>query len=146
VRQKGPLSDELKKLFGGIQPRDYLAFQAYLDPSTQISYELEKLRNRLRDSLHIATTVGFGPRFLHSTGQLHKGGPNNGVFIQLVDQIAEDVQVPGKNYTFGKLIRAQAEGDFQALQNRGRRALKINLGENASAGIAELYALANGLL
>jgi transaldolase / glucose-6-phosphate isomerase len=146
VLQKSPLSNELKKLTGGIQPGDYLAFQAYLDPNAQISDELEKLRNRLRDRLHIATTVGFGPRFLHSTGQLHKGGPNKGIFIQLVDQVVEDLQVPGKNYSFGKLIRAQAEGDFQALQNRGRRAIRINLGENASAGIAELASLVNGLL
>jgi transaldolase/glucose-6-phosphate isomerase len=85
--------------------------------------------------------VGYGPRFLHSTGQLHKGGPDTGIFIQLTDQIVNDLIVPEKEYTFGKLIRAQAEGDYQALKNRGRRVLRINLGDNVESGLGELAAI-----
>jgi transaldolase / glucose-6-phosphate isomerase len=149
VFQKKQLSDELKKFIGSIKPGDYIGIQAYLDPDSNISNALDKLRNELRDSLHCATTVGFGPRFLHSTGQLHKGGPDTGVFLQLVDQAGRpevDLQIPGKNYTFGQLIRGQAEGDFQALKGRGRRALKIDLGENAVSGLAELASSINDLL
>jgi transaldolase / glucose-6-phosphate isomerase len=149
ISHKKQLSDELGKFIGSIKPGDYIGIQAYLDPNPNISNELDKLRNELRDSLHCATTVGFGPRFLHSTGQLHKGGPDTGVFLQLVDQAEQpdiDLQVPGKNYTFGQLIRGQAEGDFQALKSRGRRALRIDLGENSGAGLAELASTINELL
>ena len=81
----------------------------------------------LRDRLRLATTVGFGPRFLHSTGQLHKGGPNTGLFVQVVDEPAEDVEIPGKPYTFGTLIKAQAAGDLLALRDRDRRVVRVSL-------------------
>jgi transaldolase/glucose-6-phosphate isomerase len=84
--------------------------------------------------------VGYGPRFLHSTGQLHKGGPDTGLFIQFTDQIVNDLNVPEKGYTFGTLIQAQAEGDYQALESRSRRILRINLGEDAAAGLAAVAA------
>jgi transaldolase / glucose-6-phosphate isomerase len=149
VSQKKQLSNELRQFIESIKPGDYIGIQAYLDPNSDISNELDTLRNELRDSLGCATTIGFGPRFLHSTGQLHKGGPNTGAFLQLVDQAARpevDLQVPEKNYTFGQLIRGQAEGDFQALKSRGRRALKIDLGQNASTGLGELTSSINDLL
>ncbi len=82
-----------------------------------------------------AVTVGYGPRFLHSTGQLHKGGPDRCRFLQLVDEPAEDLAVPETRYTFGTLIRAQAEGDRQALIQRGRRVLRVQLGGNDEAGL-----------
>ncbi len=149
VFRKKQLSDELRKFIGSINQGDYIGIQAYLAPDAKISNEIEEIRNKLRDSLHVATTVGFGPRFLHSTGQLHKGGPDTGAFLQLVDQTERpevDLQVPGKNFTFGQLIQAQAEGDFQALKSRGRRILKIDLGENASNGLAELSSAMDDLL
>ena len=82
---------------------------------------------RLRDRLKLATTVGFGPRFLHSTGQLHKGGPNTGLFVQVVDELSEDVEIPGQSYTFGTLIRAQAAGDLLALRDRDRRVVRVSM-------------------
>ena len=85
-----------------------------------------------------ATTLGFGPRFLHSTGQLHKGGPNTGVFLQIVDEPSEPLPVPETNYSFAQLIRAQAEGDHQALKQRGRRVLRIQLGPDTAAGLRQL--------
>jgi hypothetical protein len=84
---------------------------------------------RLRDRLKVATTVGFGPRFLHSTGQLHKGGPNTGVFIQIVEPPDEDAPIPGEPYTFGRLIAAQALGDLQSLRAHGRRVGRVRLAE-----------------
>jgi hypothetical protein len=136
--RKDDLSKALSRLLGSVRPGDYLAIQAYLAPALEISARIEAIRNHLRGRLHVATTTGFGPRFLHSTGQLHKGGPNNGVFIQLTDEITEDVSVPEKTYTFGTLIRAQAEGDYEALKSRGRRIARINLGGNAAAGLEQL--------
>ncbi len=141
ISEKSKLLSELGILFKKIRPGDYFALQAYLEPSPQTSSALEKIRNGLRDRWHVATTVGYGPRFLHSTGQLHKGGPDSGIFIQLTDEIADDLPVPGKNISFGTLIKAQAEGDYQALKNRGRRILRVNLGKDAAAGLGKLAAL-----
>ena len=84
---------------------------------------------RLRDRLRVATTVGFGPRFLHSTGQLHKGGPATGVFIQVVDEPSVDLPIPGKPYTFRRLLDAQSAGDLQALRARGRRVARVRLSD-----------------
>ena len=88
---------------------------------------LETLRNAIRDHKHVATCVGFGPRFLHSTGQAYKGGPNSGVFLQITTSDPADLQVPGANYTFGTVKAAQARGDFAVLAERGRRALRVHL-------------------
>jgi transaldolase/glucose-6-phosphate isomerase len=82
-----------------------------------------------------ATTVGYGPRFLHSTGQLHKGGANNGVFLQIVDTPTDDLSIPETGETFGRIIAAQALGDYQALRERGRRVLRIDLGPNRKKGL-----------
>ncbi len=140
--------EELKAALGSwlqeAQAGDYLAIQAYLAPATGTAAALQNLRAKLRDRLHLATTVGFGPRFLHSTGQLHKGGPNTGLFLQLVDEPATDLPVPETAYSFGALIRAQALGDFQALRQRDRRMLQVSLGNDIPAGLRGLLAALDG--
>jgi transaldolase/glucose-6-phosphate isomerase len=122
----GNLSDLLGSVRGG---RDYLAIQAFLPRNGATADRLQRVRVGLRDRLRVATTVGFGPRFLHSTGQLHKGGPGTGAFVQVVEDPNEDLEVPGEGYTFGRLLRAQADGDLQALRDRGRRVVRVGLRE-----------------
>ena len=92
----------------------------------------------LQDGLHIPTTLGYGPRFLHSTGQFHKGGPNTGLFLQLTAEDAKDVPIPGAPYTFGVFKRAQALGDLEALEKHGRRVGHIDLGKEINRGLAAL--------
>src|SRR5260370_8846916 len=92
----------------------------------------------VRDKKHDATCLGFGPRFLHSTGQVYKGGPNSGVFLQITCDDAVDVPVPGQKYTFGVVKAAQARGDFEVLAERGRRALRVHLGTDVSSGLQQL--------
>jgi transaldolase/glucose-6-phosphate isomerase len=121
---------------------DFVAIHAYLAPSDATSAALESLRTMLRDRLRLATTVGYGPRFLHSTGQLHKGGANNGLFLQLLDEPTADVAVPETDFTFGRLIRAQSDGDAEALIQRGRRFLRVGLGTGAGAAAIERLARA----
>ncbi|MCH7979590.1 MAG: hypothetical protein IH935_11540, partial [Acidobacteria bacterium] len=141
-------SEELKGTLGSwlqeAQAGDYLAIHAYMAPAMGTAAALQNLRAKLRDRLHLATTVGFGPRFLHSTGQLHKGGPKTGLFLQLVDEPATDLPVPEMTYSFGALIRAQAMGDFQALRQRGRRVLQVNMGNDVPAGLRGLLAALDG--
>jgi len=100
--------------------------------------ELQALRHAVRDARRAATCLGFGPRFLHSTGQAYKGGPNTGVFLQVTCDDAADLPVPGQKYTFGVVKAAQARGDFEVLAERGRRALRVHLGADVSAGLAAL--------
>jgi transaldolase/glucose-6-phosphate isomerase len=119
-------------------PRDYLAVQAYLAPTTLTQVTLQQMRTVLRDRFRLATTFGFGPRFLHSTGQFHKGGPNTGLFLQLVDEPTHDLAVPETDYTFGKIIHAQSVGDYQALRQRDRRVLRVSLGTNVEVGLTRL--------
>lgn len=121
--------DDLGGLLQQIRPGDYLAIQAYLPRTTQNWSRLQAARVRLRDRFHVATTVGFGPRFLHSTGQLHKGGPATGVFIQVVDEPDVDLPIPGQTYTFRKLLDAQSAGDLAALRSRGRRVARVQLSD-----------------
>ena len=96
------------------------------------------MRQRVRDAKRVATCVGFGPRFLHSTGQAYKGGPNTGVFLQITAEDARDLPVPGQKYTFGIVKAAQARGDLTVLRERGRRALRIHLGTDVDAGLRKL--------
>ncbi len=110
------------------KPGDYLAFQAYLPPKPEIPEALQELRRIMRDKTKLAVTVGMGPRYLHSTGQLHKGGPPNGLFIQLTTDDAHDLAIPGEAYSFAVLKNAQALGDLQALRNKGRRVIRVHLG------------------
>ncbi|MGH9338568.1 MAG: bifunctional transaldolase/phosoglucose isomerase [Acidobacteriota bacterium] len=138
VRDTSGLKHAAQEWLRQTQAGDYIAIQAYLNPTTRTIAALESLRQRLRDRTKLATTCGFGPRFLHSTGQLHKGGPNTGLFLQLIDEPVEDLAVPGAGYTFGELIRAQALGDYQALMQPGRRVLRINLGRIVPKGLAGL--------
>jgi transaldolase/glucose-6-phosphate isomerase len=122
----------------GAGPGTYLGLQAYLPPTEALAATLGGLQAELSRRTRFATTLGFGPRFLHSTGQLHKGGPASGRFLQLVDQPARDLPVPETSYTFGTLIRAQAQGDREALLQRGRRVLRVDLGGDVKGGLANL--------
>jgi glucose-6-phosphate isomerase len=117
---------------------DYVALMAYIQPTREKTLALESLRVRLRDSLRLATTLGYGPRFLHSTGQLHKGGANNGLFIQITADDAEDLPIPGAPYTFSVLKQAQALGDMYSLVSKQRRVLRIHLGKDVHAGLARI--------
>ncbi|MBM3128941.1 MAG: glucose-6-phosphate isomerase [Chloroflexi bacterium] len=126
------LRDALRAFCAPARPGDYLALMAYL-PNTPLNRAaLKVMRVAARDALQIATTVGFGPRFLHSTGQLHKGGANNVLALQITAENARDAAIPGEAYTFGDLIHAQAAGDWQALADRGRRALRVHLKRGAT--------------
>ncbi len=116
---------DLEKFVEGIKPGDYLAIMAYLPPSDEMDRRLAVIRLKLRDRLKVATTVGYGPRFLHSTGQLHKGGPPVGHFLQVTSKLDRDLPIPGERFTFGALEAAQAEGDLQALRKRGRPAIRV---------------------
>jgi transaldolase/glucose-6-phosphate isomerase len=107
--------------FAGAGPGDYVAIQAFVDPSDENERRLEALAERARGETGCVVTQGFGPRYLHSTGQLHKGGPPSGVFLQLVDDTGEELPIPGRDFGFGRLIRAQAAGDYAALKERGLR-------------------------
>jgi len=131
ILQSGEIPDpepgDLRELLASARPGEYLAIQAYLPRNDENQRALHAVRMRLRDRLKLATTVGFGPRFLHSTGQLHKGGPNTGLFVQVVDEPSEDVEIPGQSYTFGTLIRAQAAGDLLALRDRDRRVVRVSM-------------------
>jgi transaldolase/glucose-6-phosphate isomerase len=99
---------------------------------------LQAPRHRVRDAKKVATCLGFGPRFLHSTGQAYKGGPNSGVFLQVTCDDAKDLPVPGSKYTFGIVKAAQARGDFQVLAERNRRALRVHIGADVPAGLRAL--------
>jgi transaldolase/glucose-6-phosphate isomerase len=119
----------LDELLGQAELGNYLAIQAYVPRNADTMARLHAVRMRLRDRLRLATTVGFGPRFLHSTGQLHKGGPNTGLFVQVVEEPSRDVTIPGQPYTFGHLLAAQAAGDLMALRDRGRRVVRVSFEE-----------------
>jgi hypothetical protein len=122
-----------------IQAGDYFALLAYLPMFPQHERSLQEMRHRVRDRWHVATCLGFGPRFLHSTGQAYKGGPNSGVFLQITCEDALDLPVPGQKYTFGVVKAAQARGDFQVLAERKRRALRVHLGSDVTTGLEKLH-------
>jgi hypothetical protein len=127
-----------------IRPGDYVALTAYVQRTARREKMLRELRALIRDRYHVATTVGYGPRFLHSTGQLHKGGPGNGVFIQFTCQDPIDAPVHEAQYTFSVLKAAQALGDYQALGSRGRRALRVNLEDKVERGLLRTLAVVRG--
>jgi len=135
VTDREACQEALRSWFGRKKARDYIAVQAYLSPSPEHAGTLQEICASLRDRLGAAVTLGFGPRFLHSTGQLHKGGPNSVLALQIVDQPTDNLLVPETNYTFGALIQAQALGDFTALKQRRRRALRVNIGEDVEVGL-----------
>jgi transaldolase/glucose-6-phosphate isomerase len=130
----GYLREHLNRLAAG----DYFALLAFIPMNPEHEARLQELRHTLRDKKRVATCLGFGPRFLHSTGQAYKGGPNSGVFLQVTCDNAADLPVPGQKYTFGVVKAAQARGDFQVLADRGRRALRVHLGKDVKAGLEML--------
>ena len=117
-------SGSLDELLGQAGEGDYVCIQAFIDPARE--QELEPLLARAHETGCVVTN-GLGPRYLHSTGQLHKGGPNTGLFVQVVDETGDELAIPGRDFGFGRLIRSQAAGDFAALEERGRRAIRIRL-------------------
>jgi transaldolase/glucose-6-phosphate isomerase len=123
----GTLEKALADWLDAADDTSYLGVQAYLAPSNETTAALNDLVTALRARTGCATTLGYGPRFLHSTGQLHKGGPPNGLFLQLVDAPRNDVPVPETDYTFRELIAAQATGDYQALQEADRTVLRVRV-------------------
>ena len=121
-----------------IQVGDYFALLAYVEMNDPHQAQLQTIRQAVRDAKQVATCLGFGPRFLHSTGQAYKGGPNTGVFLQITCDSTIDLPVPGQKYSFGVVKAAQARGDFQVLAERERRALRVHLGSDVQAGLAAL--------
>ncbi|MGP0019011.1 MAG: bifunctional transaldolase/phosoglucose isomerase [Candidatus Sulfotelmatobacter sp.] len=130
----------LKAHLARIKAGNYFAVLGYIQMNAEHEQSLQALRHAVRDKKHVATCLGFGPRFLHSTGQAYKGGPNSGVFLQITCDDSVELPVPGQKYTFGIVKAAQARGDFQVLADRGRRALRVHLGSNLKAGLAALQA------
>jgi len=132
------LADYLRAHLNRIRPGDYFCISAYIEMREPHQRPLQAIRHAVRDAKRVATCLGYGPRFLHSTGQAYKGGPNSGVFLQITCDDAADLAVPGQKYTFGVVKAAQARGDFQVLAERGRRALRVHLGPDTQAGLAAL--------
>jgi len=128
----------LKAHLGRLGPGDYAALLAFLPMTPKAQSILEESRLVIRDAKHTAVCLGFGPRFLHSTGQVYKGGPNTGVFLQITCEESRELPVPGKRYGFGIVKAAQARGDFAVLAERGRRALRVHLGPDPVAGLERL--------
>lgn len=138
VGGQGSLSDFLRAHLQQLSAGDYFALLAYVQMNRDHETALQEIRHAVRDRRHVATCLGFGPRFLHSTGQAYKGGPNTGVFLQITCDDAVDLPVPGQKYTFGIVKAAQARGDFQVLAERKRRALRVHLPANVNAGLEKL--------
>ena len=129
-----------------IKPGDYFGLLAYIPMFPEHEAKLEEIRKDILESKQVATVLGFGPRFLHSTGQAYKGGPNSGVFVQITCDDAQDIPVPGQKYTFGIVKAAQARGDFQVLADRRRRALRVHLGKDVAKGLNQLATLISAAL
>jgi len=124
-----------------IKPGDYFATTQYIEDLNNYEALLQEIRVAVRDAKKVATTTGYGPRFLHSTGQLHKGGPDSGVFIQFTSDDINDIEIPGEKFTFGVLKQAQALGDFESLANRHRRAIRVDLGRDIEKGLRRMLSL-----
>ncbi|WP_035564995.1 bifunctional transaldolase/phosoglucose isomerase [Hymenobacter sp. IS2118] len=133
-------TEVLKAFFDQARPGDFLCLQAYLTENPAVSKSLQELRARVQARYHIATTSGYGPRFLHSTGQYHKGGPDTGLFVQFTDDNPQDLALPGRSYTFGTFKNAQALGDLEALHSYHRRTLRVHLGADAEKGLKKMLA------
>ena len=124
----------LREFMSPMKQGDYLAFNAFISPSADNLNILQSLRVAVRDGLKIATTAGFGPRYLHSTGQIHKGGAARGFYVQITANDAEDVAIPGEAYSFGTLKSAQAQGDYEALKQKGRPIIRVHLASESTCG------------
>ncbi|MEM6611357.1 MAG: transaldolase, partial [Cyanobacteria bacterium P01_C01_bin.72] len=132
------LSQYLKAHLARLRDGDYFALLAYIEMNRQHQEQLQAIRMMIRDRFKVATCLGFGPRFLHSTGQAYKGGPNTGVFLQITSDDLIELPVPQQKYSFGVVKSAQARGDFQVLVDRDRRALRLHLGKDIQVGLAAL--------
>jgi transaldolase/glucose-6-phosphate isomerase len=149
LRQAGAdatLESWLRAHLGRLHPGDYFATLAYIERNPGNVAALQALRTAVRDRKHVATCAEFGPRFLHSTGQAYKGGPNTGVFLQITADDGRDLAVPGRKATFGMIQKAQARGDFRVLAERGRRVLRAHIGGELAAGLAEIGRAARSVL
>jgi hypothetical protein len=133
-----PGRQDLTDFLSAVRPGDYVALMAYVTPSAENEAALQRLRVAIRDEHRVATTLGFGPRFLHSTGQLHKGGPNSGLYIQVTTDDTVDVPIPGQPFTFSVLKQAQAQGDLQSLRDHGRRVIRLHIGGDLAVGLSRL--------
>ncbi len=142
----GSVEQWLKAHFARVRPGDYVGFLAYMARTAAATDALARLRLAVRDRQHVATCVGFGPRFLHSTGQAYKGGPNSGAFLQITADVAKDLAVPGHAATFGVIEAAQARGDFEVLAERGRRAVRVHLKGDIESGLSALAEMVNRAL
>ena len=142
----GSVAAYLKAHLSRLERGDYFALLAYIEMNEALHEQLRAIRHQVRDARSVATALGFGPRFLHSTGQAYKGGPNTGVFLQITCDDAADLPVPGQKYTFGVVKTAQARGDFDVLAKRGRRALRVHLGADVPAGLKTLRKLVSRAL
>ncbi|MDP6301769.1 MAG: glucose-6-phosphate isomerase [SAR202 cluster bacterium] len=145
VKQTGALPESSEtqsfiEIMESLAPGDYVAIMTYVTQAPELDLALDGLRTAIVERYGVATTLGYGPRFLHSTGQLHKGGPNSGVFVQLTSDHTPDTQVPGMTLTFGVLVDAQALGDLLALQAAKRRTVRIDAGESAAGAVRGLIA------
>ena len=143
ILQSGKLPDintdtSLREMLDKSVPGDYLAIMAYLQPNQDIELAISKLRKRVVEKYQVATTFGYGPRFLHSTGQMHKGGPSSGMFLQLTSEADVDLPIPDQAYSFRKLLDAQRLGDFQVLKKIHRPIYSYDLSNNSSEGIYKL--------
>lgn len=135
---EGTLDSALRAFFSTVNPGDYVAMLGYIPSTGEHEELLQDARLAIRDTLRVATTFGYGPRFLHSTGQLHKGGPNRGAFIQITADPTRDLPIPGQPFSFGTLIRAQSMGDFQSLQKHGRRAIRLHIRGDHAEGMEHI--------
>ncbi|PYS83025.1 MAG: transaldolase [Acidobacteria bacterium] len=133
------VGDAIKAHLARVKPGDYIAMLDYIEETPEHEAEIQAIRTQMRDATRCATTTGYGPRFLHSTGQLHKGGPATGVFLQVTAPDTKDLPIPGVPYTFSTLKQAQALGDFRSLSTRGRRAIRVDLGSDVLAGLKRLH-------
>jgi transaldolase/glucose-6-phosphate isomerase len=131
---EGALRAHLQRVGKG----DYVALLAYLDRTGAHAELLQRVRRRIRDSRKVATVLEFGPRFLHSTGQAYKGGPNSGVFLQITGEDAPQTAIPGRKLTFNVVVAAEARGDLEVLEERKRRAVRIDLGDDVDGGLVRL--------
>ncbi len=138
TKNANTLGGIIRQQMDRLSPGDYFGLLAYIPMFPEYEQKLEQIRKYVLESKHVATVLGFGPRFLHSTGQAYKGGPNSGVFLQITCDEANDLPVPEQTYTFGTVKAAQARGDFQVLADRHRRALRVHLGPDVAKGLHRL--------
>ncbi len=132
------IDSALTDFLSAVRPGDYVALMAYVTPNSENEAALQRLRVAIRDEHRVATTMGFGPRFLHSTGQLHKGGPDSGLYIQVTSDDTVDVPIPGQPFTFSVLKQAQAQGDLRSLRDHGRRVIRLHIRGDLALGLSRL--------